>query len=283
MSSTTNAVDGCGLDHPVETWRKACVTAAKLGGAVLRQYQGKVTAREKKPRDLVTEADLASQREIETFLRQRFPTHRILGEESGLHEDDPLHRSSDEVRWLIDPLDGTTNFVHGFPSFCVSVAVERQGKIWAGAVYDPVLDECFHAGRGEGAWLNEMKLRTSGCESLGDAMVAAGFSPHLQPGSIEVRRFESLLYRCQAVRRLGSAALNLCYVALGRLDGYFAESVKAWDVAAGVLLIEMAGGVVSGVEGEVFSLDRPRVAAAATGALHREFVSTLREAGMRGT
>ena len=126
--------------------------------------------------------------------------------------------------------------------------------------------------------MNEMPLRTSGCESLGEAMIAAGFSPHLQPGSIEVRRFESLLYQCQAVRRLGSAALNLCYVALGRLDGYFAESVKAWDVAAGVLLIEMAGGMVSGVEGETFSLDRPRVAAAATGALHRQFVATLREA-----
>jgi len=241
-----------------------------------------VTAREKQPKDLVTEADLESQRVIEEFLRQRFPTHRILGEESiGVAE--VAETNGDQVRWIIDPLDGTTNFVHGFPSYCVTVAVERGGTVWAGAVYDPVADECFHAGRGEGAAIDSSlsvstPLATSRCRSLDQALLAAGFSAQVTPGSIEVARFEGVLFRSQALRRLGSAALNLAYVAAGRLDGYFAESVKTWDVAAGVLLIEEAGGIVSAIDGSPLDLEQPRLAAAASRPLHDELVAVLRDA-----
>ncbi len=171
---------------------------------------------------------------------------------------------------MIDPLDGTTNFVHQLPNYCVSVAVERDGVIWAGAVYNPVSDECFHAGRGRGAWLNHDPIKASSCSKLNEALLAVGFSAGIKRGSVEVRRFEELLYEARAIRRLGSAALNLCYVAAGRLDGFFATSVKPWDVAAGVLLIEEAGGIVTGIDGSPFDLIRAHVAAAATREVHAQ-------------
>lgn len=264
------------LQHPVTLWRKSCIAACKLGGEVLKEYQGRVVAREKRPKDLVTEADLESQRVIEGYLKQRFPSHRILGEESNLADDDPARMSGDSVRWIIDPLDGTTNFVHGLPNYCVTVAVERAGVVWAGAVYDPVLDECFHAGRNEGVWLDDTPLVGSQCMELESALIAAGFSPNVAPGSLEVARFESVLFKSQALRRLGSAALNLCYVAAGRLDGYFAESVKTWDVAAGVLMIELAGGSISAIDGGPFDLAHPRLAVASTKRLHQELLDALR-------
>lgn len=264
------------LQHPVSLWRKTCIAACQIGGEILKEYRGRVVAREKQPRDLVTEADIASQTAIETFLKQRFPSHRILGEESNLAADDPARQIDDSVRWIIDPLDGTTNFVHGLPNYCVTVAVERAGVVWAGAIYDPILNECFHAGRGEGVWLDDQPLSGSQCRNLDSALIASGFSANVSPGSIEVARFESVLYKSQALRRLGSAALNLCYVAAGRLDGYFAESVKTWDVAAGVLMIELAGGVVTAIDGGEFDLARPRLATACTPELHRQLVDALR-------
>ena len=257
--------------HPIELWQKDCVHAARIGGEILKEYQGRVVPHEKGPRDLVTEADLASQRAIELYRSPRFPDHLILGEES----DPETRRHASEnpdgrVRWVIDPLDGTTNFVHQLPNYCVSVAVERDGVIWAGAVYNPVSDECFHAGRGCGAWLNDRELRTSRCMKLEEALLAVGFSAGIQRGSVEVRRFEELLYQARAIRRLGSAALNLCYVAAGRLDGFFATSVRPWDVAAGILLIEEAGGIVTDIQGKPFDLIRAHVATAATSALHEQ-------------
>jgi myo-inositol-1(or 4)-monophosphatase len=257
--------------HPIELWQKSCVHAVRIGGEILKEYCGKVVAHEKAPRDLVTQADLASQKAIELYLKQLFPEHLFLGEESDAATLNQVSENRDgRVRWVIDPLDGTTNFVHQLPNYCVSVAVERDGVIWAGAVYNPVSDECFHAGRGRGAWLNHDPIKASSCSKLNEALLAVGFSAGIKRGSVEVRRFEELLYEARAIRRLGSAALNLCYVAAGRLDGFFATSVKPWDVAAGVLLIEEAGGIVTGIDGSPFDLIRAHVAAAATREVHAQ-------------
>ena len=263
--------------HPIEQWQSTCIHAARIGGEILKEFRGKVVPNEKAPKDLVTQADLASQRAIELYLTQRYPTHLILGEESDIsvHQSAAGNSGSGRVRWIIDPLDGTTNFVHQLPNYCVSVAVEKDGVIWAGAIYDPILDECFHAGNGLGAWLNDTQLTTSKCTNLSEALLAVGFSAGIQPGSIEVTRFENVLYQARAMRRLGSAALNLAYVGAGRLDGFFAASVKAWDVAAGVLIVREAGGVVTGVDGQPFDLDKAHVAVASSDALHRQLGESL--------
>lgn len=247
--------------------------AARRGGEVLLQWRGRVKAREKGPRDLVTEADWASQHAIEELLLRRFPDHNFLGEE------DPqqlAQLSAEAPCWVVDPLDGTTNFVHGMPTFAVSVALMQQGKVEVGVVYNPVSDECFRASRGGGAELNGEQIRASDCGQLSQAMVAASFSAQVSDDSAEVRRFVQVLTRCQALRRLGSAALNLCYVAAGRLDAYWATSVKAWDMAAGALLIEEAGGVVTQFDGGPWDVRRPEFTAAATPPLHAELQGALR-------
>lgn len=257
-----------------------CEEAARLGGQVLRDWQYRISAREKGPRDLVTEADLASQQVIRARLLEQYPSHLFLGE-----EDDPRtgggRRSWDELSqsdtycWVVDPLDGTMNYVHGMPGFAVTLALLRGGRTVAGVVYDPLLDECFAASCGEGASLNGRRLKSSGCKSLENAMLAASFSPNVPRESPEVARFVELLHTAQAIRRLGSAALNLCYVAAGRLDGYWATSVKIWDVAAGLLMIEEAGGVATNLEGGELDLADPKLVVSATSELHQEVLASL--------
>ena len=253
-----------------------CEQSARQGGQVLRDWQGRINPREKAPKDLVSEADLASQRAIYNIIHRAFPAHDFLGE-----EDDPSDKTQreSEFRWIVDPLDGTVNYVHGLPAYSVSVALECRGELQVGVVYDPVADECFSAVRGEGAWLNGAKISVSGCESLRTALAAASLSANVSRDSEEVGRFLDVLEKCQALRRLGSAALNLAYLAAGRIDAYWATSVKVWDVAAGLLLVREAGGVISEVDGEPFDLSRPQFAAAATSELHAELIATLK----RGT
>jgi myo-inositol-1(or 4)-monophosphatase len=253
-----------------------CEQSARKGGQVLLDWQGRINPREKAPKDLVSEADLASQQAICEIIHAAFPTHDFLGEEGDSVEIE--HRES-EFRWIVDPLDGTVNYVHGLPAFSVSVALEHRGAVQAGVVYDPMADECFSAVRGEGAFLNGEKISVSDCHSLRMALAAASFSAAVSRDSQEISRFLEVLVECQALRRLGSAALNLAYLAAGRLDAYWATSVKAWDVAAGLLLVREAGGLVSGIDGEPFDLLRPRFAAASTSALHAELIATLK----RGT
>ena len=253
-----------------------CEQAARLGGQVLLDWQGRINPREKAPKDLVSEADLASQRAIYEVIHGKFPDHDFLGEEEDPSE---IAQREAEFRWIVDPLDGTVNYVHRLPAYSVSVALERRGELQVGVVYDPSADECFSAVRGEGAFLNGAKISVSDCESLRTALVAASLSPGVARDSEEVDRFLDVLVECQALRRMGSAALNLAYLAAGRLDAYWGTSVKVWDVAAGLLLVREAGGLMSGVEGEPFDLSRPHFAAAATPALHAELVATLK----RGT
>lgn len=249
-----------------------CERAARRGGRVLLDWQGRINPREKAPKDLVSEADLASQKAIYEIVHSEFPDHDFLGEEADSLQTD--ERKS-EYRWIVDPLDGTVNYVHRLPAFSVSVALEHLGEIQAGVVYDPIADECFTAVRGAGAFLNGEKISVSDCDSLRTALVAASLAAGVSRDSPEIDRFLNVLVECQALRRLGSAALNLAYLAAGRLDAYWATSVKVWDVAAGVLIVEEAGGLVSGVNGEPFDLFRPQFAAAATAALHAELLVTL--------
>jgi myo-inositol-1(or 4)-monophosphatase len=249
-----------------------CERAARAGGKILLDYQDRVVGREKGPRDLVSEADLASQQTIRAILHAEYPDYDFLGE-----EDDPTAKpgKNSAYRWIVDPLDGTLNYLHHLQTFAVVVALEHAGEIVAGVVFDPVLNECYTAEKGRGAWLNGSPLRTSQCQQAELALVAASFPPVVEPGSYEVTRFLEALYCCQGIRRLGSAALNLAYVAAGRLDAYWATSVKIWDVAAGVLIVREAGGVVTHIEGGALDIRTPELLAAASLPLNQQLVKVL--------
>lgn len=244
-------------------YARICEKAARAGGAVLREMQGKFQVHEKGPADLVTEADFASQAAIFATISANFPDHRLLGEESAPEQQTASSDQDTEFVWIVDPLDGTTNYVHGLENYCVSVALQRSGEIIVGAIYDPVRDHCYRAAIGKGAFLNETRIHTSNVTSVGDALLSASFSPRVPRDSPEIGRFLEALVECQAIRRLGSAALNLCYVASGKLDGYWATSLKQWDVAAGILIVNEAGGVIADIDGTSFSLTEPRFIATA--------------------
>ncbi len=253
---------------------KTCERAARAGGEVLLSWRTRFKAREKAPKDLVTEADLESQQVIQSLLLGEFSEHVFLGEEST--PDAQAGADEAEFRWIVDPLDGTVNYVHQLPSFAVSVALERRGELLAGVVCDPVLDECYTASAGQGAFLNGRPISVSRCGRLREALVAASLSAGVERDAPEVQQFIEVIYAAQAVRRLGSAALNLSYVAAGRLDAYWATSVKIWDVAAGVLILREAGGEISGIDGQPFCLERPHFVSAASAPLHAELLQVLR-------
>ena len=247
-----------------ETLRDAAVSWAREAGAILRQAYGGTHALERKrATDLVTETDRRAEALILSRLRERFPDHAVLAEESGAHE---AERAA--VRWLVDPLDGTTNFAHNYPCFCVSIGAEAGGALVAAAVYDPVREEMFAAAAGAGATLNGAPIRVSPVERLEDALIVTGF-PY------EVRReperhmplFQAFLVRAQAIRRDGSAALNLCYLAMGRFDGFWEDDLAPWDMAAGVLLVREAGGRVTRYDGSPFTLEGRQILAT-NGRLH---------------
>jgi myo-inositol-1(or 4)-monophosphatase len=264
------------LEHYLVTAEEA----ARAGGEVLTSMQGKTSTRSKGRNDLVTEADLASQQAIRSVLLDRYPEHDFVGEESLEAADQLAHLLGDpdgqaSFRWIVDPLDGTTNYIHQLPHYAVSVALERSGEILVGVVYDPVSGECYRAARGLGADLNGKRLEVSACQRAGDALIAFGFPPVVQPGAAEIRQFLAIMHACQSVRRLGSAALNLCYIAAGRLDGYVAACAKAWDVAAGMLIVAEAGGHITGIRGSSFDLRFPHFTCAATAGLHAELLAIL--------
>ena len=244
-------------------------TVVRRAGSVLIEKLGQVSAREKGPADLVTEADLASQKLIRRTLMEACPEHAFLGEEDDEATGEAANQS--EYRWIADPLDGTTNYVHGVPHFCVSLALERAGELVVGAVFNPVAEECYTAAAGEGAFLNGSPIHTSGVSRLPEALVATGFPTVVRPESPDLQLFLKAVRRCQAVRRTGSCALNLCYLAAGRFDAAWAYSAKIWDVAAGVLIIREAGGVVTAPDGGGFVLKDAQLLAAASPALHAEF------------
>jgi myo-inositol-1(or 4)-monophosphatase len=181
-------------------------------------------------------------------------------------------------RWITDPLDGTTNYVHHLPHYCVSLALEHAGSLLVGAVYDPTQDECFTAARGRGAFLNGQRIRTSEAADLSEALAATGFPAHVTPDAPDLLVFNQAIFCCQGVRRTGSAALNLCYLAAGRFDVLWGLSTKVWDVAAGVLLVQEAGGVLTAPDGGTFLLDDARYIAAANPALYCQVREMVRRA-----
>jgi len=248
-------------------YMRVCEKAVRTGGGVVQDWVGRFKISKKGPADLVTEADLASQEAIRQTVLGAFPEHCLLGEEKPA--GDTRHRRA-EYRWITDPLDGTTNYAHGVPHYCVSLALERSGDLLVGAVYDPVLDECFTAAAGRGARLNERPIATSRVAELSEALAAVGFPPDVQPSSPDLLVFLEMLRHCQAIRRTGSSALNLCYLAAGRFDVYWSYSTKIWDVAAGALILREAGGAITSTAGGDFMLETGHFLAAANQKLHAQ-------------
>lgn len=249
---------------------EVCERAARAAGSELMHWRGRVVVREKGPCDPVTEADFAAQEAARSVLLKAYPDHDFLSEE------EPHGRLADgRYRWILDPLDGTQNFVHGLPLFCVSLALEQHGRIVAGCIYNPLLDQCFTAARGRGAFRNGEALRTTAVDTLGQALVAISLPPRVSRDSAELNSAVDLATVCQGIRRFGSSALNLCYVAEGSLDAFFAMETCVWDIAAGILLVEEAGGTVTGLTGEPLDLRKPRVVAAATAPLNEAIRSRL--------
>jgi len=255
------------------TYLEVCEEAVRRAGAVLLDRFGRVTARHKGPADLVTEADLAAQETVRQTLRAAFPSHVLVGEED---PPDREHRAEEEFRWIVDPLDGTTNYVHRVRFFCVSLALEHQGELIAASVYEPNSDLCFSAAAGQGTYRNGSRVRTSTVTTLGDALVSAGFPNVVSPDGPDLRLFNEVVLVSQSVRRTGSAALNLAYVASGLFDAAWSASTKVWDVAAGTLLIREAGGTVTSFYGEPVETPKGPILAAATPELHRELLAIVR-------
>jgi myo-inositol-1(or 4)-monophosphatase len=249
----------------------AIQTARDAGRILAERFGRKIEISNKSEIDLVTESDLASERLIIDRIKTYYSRHSILAEESGVTNP---HDHESDWRWIIDPLDGTTNYAHGYPCFCVSIALEHQGRLELGVVYDPMRDEMFAAERGQGASLNGRRINVSGTRNLSAALLCTGFPYDVRQRSEFARHFANFIMHAQGVRRDGAAALDLAYVAAGRFDGFWEEGLKPWDVAAGSLLVEEAGGSISKYDGEALSIYTPPVMAS-NGLLHEQMMRVL--------
>ena len=250
-------------------WLETAVAAAGAGATVVRDSLGGPQRVDRKAAvDLVTEVDLASEEAIRTVLGQRTPGSPILAEEQG----GPVDAAT---RWIVDPLDGTTNFVHGFPAFAVSVGLQVDGRLEAGCIVDPLRGEVYDAVRGGGARLDGRPLRVSGVGKLSEALLLTGFPYDRRERAGTYLAFvQAFLERAQGVRRAGAAALDLCHIAAGRADGFWEFGLSAWDVAAGVLLVEEAGGRVSDMTGAPLDVQHPRLLAT-NGLVHDAMIDVL--------
>jgi myo-inositol-1(or 4)-monophosphatase len=248
------------------------VELARAAGDVLKHYMSREKQVELKGRaNLVTVADKEAEALIISRIRERYPKHAVLAEESGASGGP----EPEEGKWIIDPLDGTTNFAHQYPFFCVSIGFEQRGEILCGAVYDPWRDEMFCAARGSGSFVNDQRLQPSEVESLRSAMIMTGF-PYGFRDKIRTAmgQFEAFMVESQAVRRGGSAALDMCYTALGRVDGFWEMDLHPWDTAAGLVILEEAGGKVTDFSGGPFSIYGKEIVAS-NGKIHDEMVQIL--------
>ncbi|MFN7732593.1 MAG: inositol monophosphatase family protein [Pirellula sp.] len=264
-------------DFNQERALSVAIDAAKQAGAILREMLHVAVVREKGQNDLVTDADLAAQSAIAKVLLGAYPDHGFLGEEDATASNHPPldPQSPKEWLWVVDPLDGTTNFAHGMHNFATSIALTYRRKPVLGAVYDPMADEMYTAIAGQGAWLNGERLSSSGCAQLNQALIAASLPPRLNPDSLEIQQFIRVMLESQSIRRLGSAALNLCYVAAGRLDGYWGGNLQAWDIAAGSLIVMESGAHLCRHDGKPFDLWNGQVLAAATATLAQSLMRCL--------
>lgn len=239
------------------------ILADRFGRVMQIEHKGDI--------DIVTEADLASESLIVERIKSYYPRHTILAEESGASAED----GASEWKWIIDPLDGTTNYAHAYPCFCVSIALEHNGTVALGVVYDPMRDETFAAERGEGATLNGRRIRVSEIDDLNRAMLCTGFPYDVRDRGDFVRHFANFIRHAQAVRRDGSAALDLAAVACGRFDGFWEEGLRPWDVAAGALLVEEAGGRVTHYDGSPFNIYTPPIMVS-NGLVHEAMMRVLK-------
>lgn len=243
------------MNHP---YLNIAIEAARQASKIILRYADqldRIDINRKSDKDLVTQVDCLAEDTIRQIIRKKYPNHSILAEEAG-------YTPGDEVCWIVDPLDGTANFVHGFPHYAISIAAQRNDQLEMGVVYDPVRDELFTALRGHGAQLNQRRIRVSTIKKLDDALIGTGFpfreAHHFKP---YLNLFSSIFPKTAGVRRAGAAALDLAYVACGRFDGFWEAALKRWDMAAGVLLIKEAGGMVSDFQGENRYFDHGNVIA----------------------
>lgn len=244
--------------------------ALQAGKILFEGYEKHHLVKYKGMIDLVTEVDHASEKYLLNEINRKFPGHSFLAEESGSSEIQSEHR------WIIDPLDGTVNYAHGVPIFCVSIAYAYQNQVLLGAVYDPMRNELFKAERGKGSWLNERRLLVSNASELQKSLMVTGFPYDAWAGnSKNFEYYAKLGMLTQGVRRLGSAALDLCYIAAGRLDGYWEISLSAWDVAAAGLIAEEAGALVTNIQGNTNYLQSPFSIIAANPTLHAKLSAEL--------
>src|SRR5689334_606815 len=228
---------------------------ARQAGALLMSHFGKVSIEYKGDADLVTVADRASEKLIVEHIRRQWPDHDVMGEEGTRRE------TGSDFRWYIDPLDGTTNFAHGYPVFCVSLGLEYRSRRIAGVIYDPNRDEMFSAALDNGAKLNGRPMNVSRTARLAESLVATGFPSHKRHKNPNIHYYHQITLRSHGVRRAGSAALDLCYVACGRYDAFWEFNLNPWDTAAGVLIVQEAGGTVTNFSGQPFSIDSRQVLA----------------------
>jgi len=244
--------------------RVASEAAREAGALLLEQFRRPQRVAYKGEVDLVTEADVRSERLIVSRLAAAFPDHAIVGEELGQHES-----AQARYCWYVDPLDGTTNFAHGFPVFAVSIGLVEDNEPLVGVVFNPILDELFTAVRGRGAWLNAAPIRVSETPRLAEALLGTGFPTRKRTASPNIRYYWEFTLRSHGVRRAGAAALDLCSVACGRFDGFWEFGLRPWDTAAGVLLVREAGGRVTDFEERPYHLGDP-VLVASNGKIHEE-------------
>ena len=244
--------------------------AREAGQLLLPYFERRIGFEYKAEADLVTDADRASEKLIVGRLRAEWPHHDIVGEE-GTRD---THGSS--FRWYVDPLDGTTNFAHGFPVFCVSMGLEHEGELIAGIVYDPTRDEMFAAEKGAGATLNGRAIRVSHTKSVAESILGTGFPSFKRHKNPNIHFYHQLTLRSHGIRRAGSAALDLCCVAAGRYDGYWEFNLNPWDTSAGVLMVQEAGGKVTRFDGMPFRIDS-RETMASNGLIHAELMEDFRK------
>jgi myo-inositol-1(or 4)-monophosphatase len=259
-------------DSALQIYLDAAIEMALKGGECLLKGWGQVKEISFKGAiDLVTETDFESQQVILGIIREKFPHHSILAEEEG-----GIVAGASEALWIVDPLDGTTNFAHGFPFVCVSIALALSNELTVGVVYNPVMNELFFASKGKGAFLNHRPIGVSQQTSLKQSLLGTGFSYNLAPIKKEViNRFSAFLSASQGIRRPGSAALDLCYVGSGVFDGFWEQDLQPWDVAAGTVIVREAGGSVTDFSGASLDVNKKEILAS-NGLIHQQMLDLLK-------
>jgi len=260
-------------EQSLAVYLDAACEAAHRAAAVVEEWRARFLVREKGRFDLVTDADLASQRTIYEYLGQRFPGHAFLGEEDAAHR-----RPSPDAppTWIIDPIDGTTNYVHDCPMYCISIGLQVAGELVVGVVLDPTRPELFKAARGMGAWLNDRRIQPSTTDRLDEALLATGFPADIRGHERTLDWWRYFSLHARSLRRTGSTALNMAYVAAGRFDGYWAFDNHVWDVAGATVVVREAGGVLTNVDGAPYDPYTPD-ALVSNGPLHPRLLEALRQ------